>query len=201
MEHIIKKQVAEFRLTNNLKKYSPVNTYDLLEKLKILTVFLPCANTISGMAIKAGNHRFMMINSNLPLGRQHFTICHEIAAFLMMPEDTIYAEIPEVEFEQKCISDKTIFKLEQKLQCSHQALLFRLHNLKIITKEQYQKEKEEKGIAKKAKRLGFDDFLYKPGNANKVIGDYENLAKKIYDLDKISESHYISFLQDIFKEI
>jgi len=123
------------------------------------------------------------------------------AAFLMMPEDTIYAEIPEVEFEQKCISDKTIFKLEQKLQCSHQALLFRLHNLKIITKEQYQKEKEEKGIAKKAKRLGFDDFLYKPGNANKVIGDYENLAKKIYDLDKISESHYISFLQDIFKEI
>jgi Zn-dependent peptidase ImmA (M78 family) len=232
MDHIIKKQVSDFRLKHKLKRFEAIKTHELLKTLDVLTVFLPCNPLISGMALKTGTHRFVMINSQHAVGRQNFTICHEIyhlfvqedftsaqcatgtfdkkdkneyaadlfATYLMMPEDTVYGNIPEEEFENKKISYETIINLEQKLGCSHTALLFRLKNLGIISAEQYNEMKADT-IISKAAELGFDADLYKAGNENKIIGDYEVLARKLFDKEKISESNYISLLQDIFKEV
>jgi Zn-dependent peptidase ImmA (M78 family) len=53
-----------------------------LQKINILTVFLPLAPDFSGMAVRIGEYektkRFLLINCNHTLGRQHFTVCHEL---------------------------------------------------------------------------------------------------------------------------
>lgn len=48
-----------------------------------------------------------------------------------------------------------------------------------------------------AKIYGYDPSLYKSGNHNLIIGDYAKLAKILYDKDAISESQYISLMNDI----
>lgn len=233
MDHVLKKQAIQFRSDYGLKKYSPINCYELLEKLNVVTVFLSggSLSKISGMALKTDNHRFMMVNSDMPLGRQHFTICHELyhlfvqedfvsetsslssfdkkdkieyaadlfAMYLMMPEDTIYSKIPEEEFEQSNVSLETILSIERDLQCSHLALIYRLLNLGIIKKERFEELRNIKPN-EEAIKLAFDSALYLPGNVNKVIGNYQELAQKAFDAEEISESHYVSLLQDIFIE-
>ena len=76
---IIEKQVAEFRIDNGLSLSEPITLKSLLLKLNILTVFRPLSENFSGMCLKDNSgHRFMLINSNQPRGRQHFTIAHEL---------------------------------------------------------------------------------------------------------------------------
>lgn len=234
MDHIIKKQAVDFREKIGLKRFELLKYHEILEKSNVVTVFLPggIESSISGMAIKTENYRFMMVNSDHSVGRQNFTICHELyhlfiqddfhsetsktasfdkkdkveyaadlfAMYLMLPEDKIYAEIDEEEFEQKNISLDTIFRLEKMFQCSHQALLYRLLNLGILSKDKYQ-EMKSIDIIKKADELGYDSSLYKKKNEKLILGDYEKLAKNAFDEEKISESHYISYLQDIFIEV
>lgn len=234
MEHIIKKQAVLFRENVGFKRFEKLKFHEILEKKKILTVFLPGGNesSISGMALKTNNHRFMMVNSDHSIGRQNFTICHELyhlfeqddfvsetskagmfdkkdkieyaadlfAMYLMLPEDKIYAEIPENELEEKNISLHTLFHLEKFFQCSHKALIYRLFNLGIIDKIKYE-ELKQINISEKCIELGFDYSLYRKGNENKVIGDYKKLLEEAFENEKISESHYISLLQDIFIEV
>ena len=234
MDHILKKQAVDFREKYKIKKYDAIKYFELIKALGVVTVFLPGANSnISGMALKTDNHHFMMINSDMSIGRQNFTICHKLyhlfvqdnftsascktadfnkkdkieyaadlfAMYLMMPEDRIYASIPEEELEEKKISMKTIFELERYFQCSHKALVYRLYNLNIITKEQWSELRDIQKIGNMAHDLGFDSALYKKGNDKVVLGNYEELARKAYDSEKISESHYISLLQDILIEV
>ena len=76
---IIEKQVSAFRTDNGLSASEPVTLKSLLLKLNILTVFRPLSDNFSGMCLKDNSgHRFMLINSNQPRGRQHFTIAHEL---------------------------------------------------------------------------------------------------------------------------
>lgn len=234
MEQLINKKAIDFRLKNNEKKLTPVDCYKLLEKLDVLTVFLPggTESSISGMALKVGEHRFMMINSDMSLGRQHFTICHELyhlfeqedfvsetcsadsfnkkdkteyeadlfAMYLMLPEHSVLSRIPDDEFEKSKISIATLLTIERDLQCSHLALLYRLLHLKIINKESFDAFKNIK-LTEEASALGFDTKLYVKGNEKRIIGNYQALAQQAFDDEKISESHYISLLQDIFIDV
>ena len=96
----------------------------------------------------------MLINSNQPRGRQHFTIAHELyhlfieekptphkcnpgysknkveqnadmfASSLLMPEAGICQLIPETELNTRNISIATILKLEHYFSVSRSALLY-----------------------------------------------------------------------------
>ena len=132
---IIERQVADFRADNGLSSSEPITLKSLLLKLNVLTVFRPLSDNFSGMCLKDGaGHRFMLINSNQPRGRQHFTIAHELyhlfieekptphkcnpgfsknsveqcadmfASSLLMPEAGICQLIPEKELKNKKIS-------------------------------------------------------------------------------------------------
>lgn len=74
-------KARQFRFMNNLNESEPVRLKSILQKNRILTVFLPLSDRFSGMAIKTTNgdnpKRLILINSNHSLGRQHFTISHE----------------------------------------------------------------------------------------------------------------------------
>lgn len=75
-------QANEFRQRNGLNLAESIRIKSLLQKNSILTVYLPLENDFSGMAVNFNNSdnpkRFILVNCNHTIGRQHFTICHEL---------------------------------------------------------------------------------------------------------------------------
>ena len=224
---IIERQVSAFRADNGLSSSEPISLKSLLLKLNVLTVFRPLSDNFSGMCLKDNSeHRFMLINSNHPRGRQHFTIAHELyhlfieekptphkcnpgyikssveqsadmfASSLLMPEAGICQLITESELKSKNISLATILKLEHYFSVSRSALLYRLLNIGIIT-ESIRSHLAEVGVKYSAKWFGYDTALYEPANEGLVIGDFGEKARNLFDQEKISESHYTELLRKI----
>lgn len=78
-ELLLEKAAIAFRSENGLNNADPIRLKSLLQKLNVITVFAPLSDNFSGMALKANEaSRFMLVNSNQSLGKQHFTICHEL---------------------------------------------------------------------------------------------------------------------------
>ena len=79
---LLEKEASKFRSEKGLNNNEPIRLKSLLQKANVITVFSPLTDNFSGMAIKAAQppatHRFILINSNQSLGKQHFTICHEL---------------------------------------------------------------------------------------------------------------------------
>ena len=229
MNEVLKKEAFLFRQKNGLSASEPVYFKSLLQMLNVQAMFRPLkAKNISGMAIKAGNEfNFMLINTNVAKGRQHFTIAHELyhlfvqtgfthyicdtglfqkkniseyhadifASNFLLPEEGLYNQIPDEEFGKDKIKIRTILSIEHYFSCSRAALLYRLKELGLITSTFY--EKFNKDIIKSAKEYGFDISLYKESSATTFIGNYGNLAKNLFDSEKISETHYLSLMADI----
>lgn len=224
---IIKQKTSSFRQQNGISNDEPIRLISLLQKLNVITLFRPLKENISGISLKIKDYRFMVVNSDNTLGKQHFTICHELyhlfiqevfeymicntglfdkknkieyiadlfAANLLLPEEGIIKLIPENELKKNNITLSTIIKTEQYYSSSRKSLLIRLDNLGLINYDKY--EKYNNNIILSALRTGYDTALYKKANANKVIGDYGQRARKLYETEKISETHYISLLRDI----
>ncbi len=72
----------QFRQQNGLNPNEVIRFKSILLKNNILSVFLPLSPDFSGMAVKINGEKaaklFMLVNCNHTLGRQHFTICHEL---------------------------------------------------------------------------------------------------------------------------
>lgn len=76
---LLEKAAVAFRSEHGLNSADPIRLKSLLQKLNVITVFAPLSESFSGMALKANDaDRFMLVNSNQSLGKQHFTICHEL---------------------------------------------------------------------------------------------------------------------------
>lgn len=71
----------DFRQQNGLSLSEPLKIKSLLQKTNVLTIYKPLSSNFSGMSIKIDSpektFRFMLVNSQHPVGKQHFTICHE----------------------------------------------------------------------------------------------------------------------------
>lgn len=233
IKEIIEKKSDAFRRKYGISEEAAFRTKSLLTKLDVLTVFRPLGQQFSGMAIKVKEgeqvFRFMLVNSQSTIGKQNFTICHELyhlyvqdnfehqvcitgkfdkkadkeeynadlfAAYLLMPKEGILALIPEQELKKKdAISLSTVVRLEQYLSCSRSALLYRLKELDLISSSTY--DFYATGVKHSALERGYGTSLYEPGNEGLVIGGYGEMAKALFDQEKISESHYHSLLMDI----
>lgn len=94
----------QFRKDNNLNESEPVKLKSILQRNKILTVFLPLSDKFSGMAIKTTKDsvpkRLILINSRHSLGKQRFTICHEFF-HLYFQEDFTYLLDTTGRFDKK----------------------------------------------------------------------------------------------------
>lgn len=220
-------QASEFRQKYGIGKCEPIQMRSWLEKLGVLAIFRPMSMTFSGLAVRSGGLNFIIINSNHRVSKQHFTIAHEIyhlfvqpdfkseltiagnfdkknkseydadifATLLLMPEDCILALIPNEELSFDKISLSTIIKIEQYFACSRMAVLIRLKELGLINFDNYKLFTQN--VEASALRLGYDSTLYKDGNHGLIIGDYGEKAKKLFEQEKISESHYKSLMLDI----
>jgi Zn-dependent peptidase ImmA (M78 family) len=75
----IKNKANSFRKNFGYGETDPIRLISFLLKQNILTVFKPLSGNFAGMAIKANNNDlFIMINHNHSIGKQHFTIAHEL---------------------------------------------------------------------------------------------------------------------------
>jgi len=227
LNYHLQKEAAHFRNFWKIGPTDPVRLSSLILKLNSIVVFKQLSTMFSGMTYKVNDYNFMLINSEHPIGRQNFTICHELyhiyvqtdfaihsciiegfdkknkteyaadlfASFFLLPEEGVISLIPENELKRNKITLQTILKIEQYYRCSRSALLYRLEGLGLIFVADY--EDFRFNVTKNAQRYGYDTALYRPGRHGHVYGEYGVLAKKLFDAEKISESHYLSLLKDI----
>ena len=224
--NLVESQVAKFRQMVGLSDTEPVNLKSLLLKLNVLTVYRPLSNKFAGMSLKSGESRFMLINSNNPVCRQHFTIAHELyhlyfdsnpmphnslvdgvkndieqcadafALRLLMPADGVRQIIPEEELRIGRVSIASVLRIEQYFLVSHAAALNRLYDLHLIERDGRELFMKYP-VKKTAREYGYNTDLYEQGNENLVIGDFGEKARKLFEADKISEGHYLELLHKI----
>lgn len=78
-EYQYEKEASELRARFMLGDRIPVDTESLLVNQGILTVYTPMSDNFSGMCLKYDEKtNFILINSTMPMGRQNFTIAHEL---------------------------------------------------------------------------------------------------------------------------
>lgn len=219
-------QASRFRQFVGLSESEATNLKSLLLKLNVLTVFRPLSESFSGMSLKANGQRFMLVNSNHPRCRQHFTIAHELyhlfietspephkypmegkkneseqcadafALMFLMPGAGVMQMIPETELKSGKISLGTILKLEHYFGASHTAVLNRLSDLGLLTRQE-RIDFAALPVKRVSREYGYDVSLYEPANAGLVIGEFGEKARKLYEADKISEGHYLELLHKI----
>lgn len=224
--NLVERQVSQFRQSVGLSDSEAVNLKSLLLKLNVLTIFRPLSDNFSGMSLKSGEKRFMLINSNHPKCRQHFTIAHELyhlyiepsptphncgadgkksdieqyadafALMFLMPADGVRQMIPDNELIEGNVSLASVLRIGHYFSASYSAVLNRLFDLKLIDRNQRESLRIYP-VKKTAREYGYDTALYEPGNKNLVIGDFGEKARKLYDAEKISEGHYLELLHKI----
>lgn len=227
---VVETLAARFRVDVGLSSSEAVNLKSLLRKLNILTLFKPLSDNFYGMSLKSSSKlSFMLINSNNPKGRQHFSIAHELyhifldsnpkphicassnersvseqnansfAAAFLMPKNGLLQFISTDEIKSKFINLASVIKLEQYFSVSRSALLIRLKSCDIISAKCYDELVNFKPI-ESAKQYGYDTALYKAGNEGLFIGDFGEKARQLFESEKISEGHYNELLNLINNE-
>lgn len=224
--NLVESQVSKFRQMTGLSDSEAVNLKSLLLKLNVLTIYRPLSDNFSGMSLRSGDKRFMLVNSNHPRCRQHFTIAHELyhlyidsnptphncgaegkksdveqcadafALMFLMPADGVRQMIPDNELMSGHVSLASILRIGHYFSVSYSAVLNRLLDLKLIDRNERDAFKGYP-VKKTAREYGYDTSLYEPGNENLVIGDFGEKARKLFDSEKISEGHYLELLHKI----
>lgn len=223
----IEKQAAEFRQKYGFTSSDPIRLKSLLIKLNVITIFKPLSDNFSGMAIKVEDNHFILINSKHSIGRQHFTICHELY-HLYIQENFTPHHCQTATFNKKnkieysadlfaayllmpnegiisLIPDEQLKKdkitLETILKIEHYFSCSRTALLYRLKEMQLISNKTfeeyKKNIILTARKYGYDNSLYKSGNKGVVIGDFGTLAKQLFDKEKISEGHYAELMNSI----
>lgn len=228
-QNIADSLAKKFRVDNDISLTEALNLKSLLRKLNILTLFRPLSDNFYGMSLLSPSGlNFILINSNNPKGRQHFTIAHELyhlfldenpcphickeegkdiqeinanmfASALLMPEDGLREFISIEEIRNNKLHMSNIIRMEQYFSVSRAALLIRLKNCKIISSSEYVSLQAISAIDS-ARQYGYDTSLYRSGNEGLVIGDFGEKARLLYEREVISEGHYQELLNLIMND-
>lgn len=229
MKFKLKKDAIEFRSELGYGITDAVNLNNLLIKLDILTLFMPLSNNFSGMAISINKpeKKFILINSDHSIGRQNFSICHEIyhlykdvdfhphhsyagifnKGSINEYKADVFASwllLPE-EGILSLIPDSQLTKdkitVDTILKIEHYFRCSRsalLYRLKEMDIiSSGSYEKYSQSVIHTAKLYGYSTELYEPGNEGKVICNYGSIARTLFNEEKISEGHYVSLMKDI----
>ena len=216
---------AKLRRSVGLNEDEPVNTKVLLRKLNAIALFKPLMLACSGVSCKSESGKmFLLINSECPIGRQNFTIAHELyhllydenpkphimfsdkdaeeknadifASCLLLPKNGIIQMLSPEEIRSGKIELKTILRIEHMFEVSRSALIVRLKSLHLIRQSEI-KHLETFPLKRTARLYGYDTSLYERGNENVIIGNYGEMARTLFEEGKISEGHYNEFMSVI----
>jgi len=213
-----------FRLDVGMGMAEPVNVVTLLRGLRVIAMYRPLSENSYGISIKSGSGKFMLVNSNLSLGRQHITVAHELyhlffdtnhrphiyngsgtgvekeantfASALLMPKAGILQELRDEDIKSRSVAVASVIRLEQLFSVPRASLLHRLKDIGIIDAKAL-KKLSTFGDKDSARAYGYDTSLYESGNAGLVLGDFGEKAKVLFDKGKISEGRYLGLLKMI----
>ena len=199
-----------------IEGFACVNLRSLIQtNMKNLTVlWFPMKTNIGGCCSKTDEDNIIFVNTNHTIGRQNFTLAHELyhllyddigefvvcgvntnseseknandfASALLMPDSDLYWFKNKNNIDDWSLED--VIKCEQYFQVSNSAMLMRLKNLNWINDDQF--EEYGSDIIRQANRLGYDTSLYKPSLENQKyssIGELIRLTEKAFDDKKIT---------------
>ena len=71
---------VQMRVMLRVGSSEPLNMKTTLRQLGVMAVYRPLSEELWGLSLKTSDdqHRFMLVNSNVTRGSQHFTIAHEL---------------------------------------------------------------------------------------------------------------------------
>lgn len=117
------------------------------------------------------------------------------ASALLLPPSGVLAQIPPEEIKIRRVTMATMLRLEQLFGVSHQSLCYCLRHMRLLTEDELQVHLEEsKSIQQISAEYGYDASLYQGGNEGVVIGDFGEKARRLFDMERISEGHYVELL-------
>lgn len=226
----LKKLASGFRNKHGYGNLEAIELESLLIKLNVITLFRPLSGNLSGMAIKTEGHCFMLINNQHSIGRQHFSICHELYHLYFDENFTPHHSVAGG-FDKKTneyhadvfasyflMPDDGILNLIPNDELKKDKI-----SLSTILKIEHYFNCSRRALLFRLKELGiitgkaFDSFverikvgarqhgystkLYESGNTGLVIGDFGSKSRKLFEEEKISEGHYIELLGSIGVDI
>lgn len=228
-KHEILIQAMQFRKSVGEDESSPMDIFRIALKVDDLTiVHYPLGENISGICIKSPKSNVIAINSKNTLGRQNFTLAHELyhlyfdetntsictitpstpleraadqfASYLLLPPAAIKQEYDNyVRKHGKFTVDGVIY-LEQLYGVSRQAMLICLQDIKVLSSADADKMKS--GVIAKASALGYDIALYRPLPDEKQYmthGAYIKNVNTLLEKEKISDGKYEELLMNAFR--
>ena len=187
------------------------------------------SSTDSDFESKISSDMLIGINSNMSIGRQNFTLAHELyhllyeenknnfvicdysseseseieanifAAYLLIPYAGLKRYVKNMNISKWSLDD--VIAAEQYYQISHMALLFRLVEQNFITEEESLEFQNVK-ISHEARIRGFNDDLYYPSPEDRKyfsLGNYVKSVGKAYSSNKISVGKKDELLLDGFR--
>ena len=187
------------------------------------------SSTDSDFESKISSDMLIGINSNMSIGRQNFTLAHELyhllyeenknnfvicdysseseseieanifASYLLIPYEGLKRYVKNMNISKWSLDD--VIAAEQYYQISHMALLFRLVEQNFITEEESLEFQNVK-ISHEARMRGFNDDLYYPSPEDRKyfsLGNYVKSVGKAYSSNKISVGKKDELLLDGFR--
>lgn len=228
---VLEKKANDFRQHIGVGAQAAMHLKSVLTKLNVITIFKPLGDNLSGMAVKLIDNgdalRFILVNSNKSIGKQHFTICHELyhlyiqenfksqtcitGMFDRNDKEEYNADwfaafllLPESGIKS-LIPDNEIgknkLKLNTILKIEH---YFGASRAALLVRLQHLKlittdysERFKVSIKNNALINGYLTGLYEEGNHNQFIGDYGTIATGLFMDGKLSENQYHQLLKDL----
>lgn len=228
---LIEQQVVKFRQEVGLGDTEAIQLKSLLLKLKVMTIYRTLSDDFCGMSLKdSSSHLFMLINANQSIGRQHFTIAHELYHLFIeenpKPHKCTLSDGTKDPIEQQAnmfasillMPENGILQLLPKVEIEKKTLslatVIRLEHYysvsrqailnRLFTLNLVSKTQKDSFAAipviQSARDYGYDIQLYLPGNTNLIIGDFGEKARYLFERGIISEGHYIELLNKLYQD-
>ena len=220
-------KAESLRRSWNTDNVSPLNILQAaLGNIDNLTIlWFSMAEELSGCCSKTNDDKIICINSKHSLGRQNFTLAHELyhllfddykksfvcnvaskdeneknankfAEALLLPTVGLYEFKRTNEISEWSLND--IIDCEQYFQVSHIAMLCKLRREDEISYDELLRYRP--GVKRAALDAGYDISLYEPAKEYYCLGKIIPLSKLAYDNKKISGGKYDEILLNVFRE-
>jgi Zn-dependent peptidase ImmA (M78 family) len=227
MERKLKLFASDFRRKAGYNHTEPVNFMILLKQLDILALFRPLSADFSGLSVKDGDNRFMLVNCNHSLGRQNFTIGHELyhlyfdKGFVphkcntgLFPGRNPNERMADIFASHLMLPEEGILQYIPEKELTKDAIklptLLKIEQTYCSSRKAllYQLSKMmliskeyndlfSVNVQSGARQFGYPLDLYHPTTENALVGAYGALANKLFEQDKISEGHFRELMMAI----
>ncbi|MCF8380156.1 MAG: ImmA/IrrE family metallo-endopeptidase [Bacteroidales bacterium] len=223
----LKQEAYELRKNFGLSEIQAISFKDLFLNKNILIYHTSLDMEFSGMAIQTGEYRFILVNSNHPIGRQHFTICHELFHLYVDKnfsshrcQTGLFDKKNRSEFEADMFAsyfllpepgllsmipkvertkDKVKISTIVKIEQYYGCSRKALANRLLFLNKVSSEYRDElcRNVKQSAQHHGYPIDLYSSGNEGVLWGNYGIKAKHLFDSGKVSEGHFASLMADI----